>query len=58
MDIEVARGAQVCARGRWVEEGETSSAFFLCLEKKRAADWSVAGLHTIDGSIVSCNDDL
>ena len=29
MDIEVARGAQVRARARWVEEGETSSAFFV-----------------------------
>ena len=58
MDIEVARGAQVRARARWVEEVETSSAFFLRLEKKRAADRSVAALRTIDGSIVSRNDDL
>ena len=58
MDIEVARGAQVCARARWVEEGETSSAFFLRLEKKRAADRSVAALRTNDGSIVSHNDDM
>ena len=58
MDIEVARGAQVRARARWVEEGETSSAFFLRLEKKEAADRSVAALRTNDGSIVSHNDDL
>ena len=58
MDIEVARGVQVRARACWVEEGETSSAFFLCLEKKRAADRSVAALRTNDGSIVSHNDDL
>ena len=60
MDIEVARGTQVRARARarWAEEGETSSAFFLRLEKKRAADWSVAALRTNDGSIVSHNDDL
>ena len=58
MDIEVALGAQVRARARWVEEGETSSAFFLRLEKKRAADRSVAALRTIDGSFVSHNDDL
>ena len=32
-DIEVPRRAQVRARARWVEEGETSSAFFLRLEK-------------------------
>ena len=57
MDIEVARGAQVRARARWVEEGETSSALFLRLEKKRAADRSVAALRAIDGSIVSRNGD-
>ena len=50
--------AQVRARARWVEESETSSAFFLRLEKKRAADLSVAALLTNDGSIVSHNDDL
>ena len=33
MDIEVPRRAQVRDRARWVEEGETSSAFFLRLEK-------------------------
>ena len=48
MDIEVARGAQVRARARWVEEGETSSAFFLLLEKKRAADRSVPCVRTTD----------
>ena len=58
IDIEVARGAQVRARARWVEEGETSSTFFLRLEKKRAADRSVAALRTNDGSIVSHIDDL
>ena len=58
MDIEVARGTQVRARARWVEEGETSSAFFLRLEKTRAADRSVAALRTNDGSIVPHNDDL
>ena len=58
MDIEVARGAQVRAGARWVEEGETSSAFFLRFEKKRAADRFVAALLADDGSIVSHTDDL
>ena len=58
MDIEVARGTQVRARVRWVEEGELSSTFFLRLEKKRAAHRSVAALRTNDGSIVSHNNDL
>ena len=41
-----------------MEEGETSSAFFLRLEKKRAADRCVLALRTNEGSIVSHNDDL
>ena len=39
-----------------MEEGETSSAFFIRLE--RAADRSVAALRRNDGSVVSHNDDL
>ena len=31
MDVEVARGAQVRARSRWVEEGESFSAYFFRL---------------------------
>ena len=58
INIEVARGAQVRARACWEEEGETSSTFFLRLEKKRATDRSVAALRTNDGSIVSHNEDL
>ena len=58
MDIEAARGAQVRARARWVEEGETSPAFSLRFEKKRAADRFVTALHTDNGSIVSHSDDL
>ena len=58
MDIEVVHGAQVRARARWVEEGETSSAFLLGPEKKRAADRSVAALRSNDGSIVPHNNDL
>lgn len=38
LDREVARGAQVRARARWVEEGDSSSAYFFRLEKKRGAD--------------------
>ena len=37
-DLEAAKGVQVRSRIRWVEEGETSSAYFFHLEKKNAAD--------------------
>ena len=58
MEIELAHGAQVRACARWVEAGEGSSAFFLRLEKKQAADRLVAALRADDGSIVSHTDDL
>ena len=34
-DLEAARGAQVRSRARWVEEGESSSAYFFRLVKKQ-----------------------
>ena len=58
MEIELAHGAQVRACARWVEAGEGSSAFFLRLEKKQAADRLVSALRADDGSIVSHTDDL
>ena len=38
LDCEVARGAQVQARARWADEGESSTAYFFRFEKKRATD--------------------
>ena len=58
LDKEIARGAQVCARARWVEEGESSSAYFFRLEKKCGADWWISVLRTDDGTIVSSLEDL
>ena len=57
-DSEAAKGAQVRSRIRWVEEGETSSAYFFCLEKKRAADCWISAFRESDGSIISSPDDL
>ena len=43
-DLEVARGAYVRSRVRWVEEGESSSAFFFRLERKRGVDRRISAL--------------
>jgi len=56
LDLEVAKGAQVRARARWVEEGESSSAYFFRLEKKRAVDRWISALREDDGTIVSSPD--
>ena len=58
LDSEAARGAQVRARVRWVEEGEISSSYFFRLEKKRSADRWISALRESDGSIVSSPADL
>ena len=56
LNVEVARGAQVRARSRWVEEGESSSAYFFRLEKKNDTDRNISALRTSDGTLVSDND--
>ena len=58
LDVEVAKGAQVRARARWIEEGECSSAYFFRLEKKRGADRWIAAVRNDVGAIVSSPDDL
>ena len=58
LDSVVGRGAQVRSRIRWVEEGESSSAYFFRLEKKHSADRWISALRDDDGSIVSSPEDL
>ena len=57
-DVEVAKGAQVCARARWIEEGETSSSYFFCLEKKRGSDRWIATVRNGDSQIVASPEGL
>ena len=58
LDLEKSRGAQIRARARWIEEGETSSAYFFRLEKKRATDRWISAIRNADGSIASSPADL
>ena len=58
MDVEVARGAQVRARSRWVEEGESSSAYFFRLEKKNGTDRNISALRAGHGTLVTDKDGL
>ena len=53
LDLEVARGAQVRSSASWVEEGETSSAYFFRLEKKCGAERWISAIRLDDGTIVS-----
>lgn len=49
IDSSAARGAQIRSRARWVEEGETSSAYFCRLEKKRGNDSYVTAIRSSSG---------
>ena len=58
IDLETAKGVQVRSCIRWVEEGESSSAYFFRLERKKAADRWISALRESDGTIVSSPADL
>ena len=57
-DLDAACGAQVHSRARWVEEGQSSSSYFLCLVKKKVAERLVSALCLDDGSVVNSAPDL
>ena len=52
LDIAAARGAQVRSRSRWIEEGESSWAFFPREEKKCGVDRRISALR--QGMVPSC----
>ena len=54
--LDQARGAQVRSRARWVEDGESSMAYFLRLEKKRKAEGIISSLRVGDHSVTSTED--
>ena len=58
IDITAARGAQIRSRTRWVEDGESSSAFFLRQERKCGIDRTISALRQEDGSVVNSPEDL
>jgi len=58
LDSEAAKGAQVRSQIRWVEEGETSLAYFFRLKKKKGADRWISALRVDDVSIFSSPEEL
>lgn len=54
--LDQARGAQVRARARWVEEGESSTSYFLRLEKKRKVESTISSLKVGDRVVGSTGD--
>lgn len=52
-DLTEAEGTRIRSLVKWAEEGETSSRYFLRLERKRGADTCNSAMKTSDGSIVS-----
>ena len=58
LDLEVGCGAQVRAQSRWVEEGESSSAYFFRVEKKNGTDRNISALRASDSTLVADKDGL
>ena len=58
IDITAARGTQVHSRTRWVQDGKSSSAFFLRQERKCGVDRTISALRREDGSVVNSPEDL
>lgn len=54
--LDEARGAQVRSRARWVEEGESSTAYFFHLEKKPKVESTISSLKVGDRSVTSTED--
>ena len=58
LDLADAQGAKVRSRVKWAEDGETSSRYFLNLEKRRgAADW-ISAMKSPDGSVLTSIGDI
>ena len=53
IDLSTAKGAQVCSRIHWAEEGETSTRYFFRLEKKRGAENGIPATENSNGSFAS-----
>ena len=52
INLADAQGAKVLSRVKWAEEGETSSRYFLNLEKRHgASDW-ISAMKSPDGSVL------
>ena len=58
LDKAAAQGVQVRARACWIEEGESSSAYFFRLEKKHGSEGWISTLREDDGTVVSSPVDL
>ena len=51
--LHAANGARIRSREQWAEEGETSSSYFLRIEKSRAIKRLFSGIKNAQGMVVS-----
>ncbi len=55
--MEKAKGAFICSRARWIEEGEKNSYYFFSLEKQRQKKKKIQKLN-INDTIVENQDQI
>lgn len=58
MQLDRARGAQVRARVKWIEEGEKNTKFFCNLEKVRARKNTITRLKQSSGNIIIKQEEI
>lgn len=57
-DNEKAKASKIRARTKWIEEGETTSAFFLHLEKKNCASKIIDAIFDDNDTFVADSEEL
>lgn len=53
LDLAAAEGARIRSRTRWAEEGEASTSYFFCLEKRNGVEEWFSAMQESDGCILA-----
>ena len=53
-----AKGAQIRSRAKWIDEGETNTAFFLKLESSHQNNNVIKCIKNRDQTVTNCSDIL
>lgn len=55
---EIAKGAQIRSKERWINEGEKNTSYFLGLEKKNQTNNTIKKLKDVDNKIINTNSEI
>lgn len=55
---EIAKGAQIRSKERWINEGEKNTSYFLGLEKKNQTNNTIKELRDVNNKIINTNSEI